>query len=222
MIIARPGYEIMTDFSMYGTDELELIERAGRVCYKSEDRITDQGESAKKFISSRIAEEHEGIIEHSIVTIRFICDRGVSHELVRHRLVSWTQESTRYCNYSKDKFGNQITVIEPSYLKPGSDSYTSWFNACMAAEKAYMEMLGDHCSAQEARCVLPMSLKTELIGTANFREWRHVLKLRTSPFAHPQMREIMLPLLGELHERVPVIFDDLYEETFGSSAGRRA
>lgn len=211
MIIARPGYEIVTDVSMYGTEELMLIERAGRSCYHSEDQITEQGESAKTFIGNRILEGHESVIEHSLITIRFICDRGVSHELVRHRHVSWTQESTRYCNYSKDKFSNQITVIEPSYLTPGSNAYTAWFTACGAAEKAYMDMLRDHCSAQEARCVLPTCLKTELYGSANFREWRHVLKERTAPAAHPQMREIMLPLLKELYERVPVIFDDIYQ-----------
>ena len=220
MIIARPGYEILTDLSMYATDELQLVERAGRVSYRSEDLITEQGESAQKFVCDRIRDGHESVIEHSSITIRFICDRGISHELVRHRLVSWTQESTRYCNYSRDKFGNQITVIEPSYLKPGSNSYTACFTSCGASEKAYMDMLRDHCSAQEARCVLPTCLKTELVGTANFREWRHVLKERTNAYAHPQMRELMLPLLKELYERIPVVFDDIYVLRFGKADQR--
>lgn len=220
MIIARPGYEIITDISMYATEELMDIELAARNCYKSEGLIKDQGESAKDLIKRLIENGHDAMLEFKDIEVRFICDRGVSHELVRHRLASFSQESTRYCNYSKDRFGNQITVIEPSYLKPGTNAYAAWFLACGHAEKAYMKMLEDHCSAQEARCVLPTCLKTELFMKANYREWRHILKERTSAHAHPQMRELMLPLLVELYNRIPVIFDDIYALRFGKEDER--
>lgn len=212
MIIRRAGYEILTDFSIYGTLELMAIEEKARTCYRSEDKILEQGESAKALIKRLIKSGHESPLEHGIISVRFTCDRGISHELVRHRLASFSQESTRYCNYSKDKFSNQITVIEPCYLTPGSNAYTAWFKACGAAEKAYMEMLKDHCSAEEARVVLPTCLKTELVMTANYREWRTILKQRTARNAHPQMRELMVPLLHELQDRLPVIFDDIGTE----------
>ena len=212
MRIIKPYYEIMTDISPFGTYELEQIERAARTCYKSEDKITDQAESAKKLIRKLIEKGHEAMLEHSSLTVKFICDRGVSHELVRHRMASFAQESTRYCNYSDDKFESQITVIEPCYLKNGTEAYGEWFNAMVEAEYRYFNLLGLGLSPQEARAVLPNSLKTEVVMTANYREWRHIFDLRCNRAAHPQMRELMLPLLKDLHERIPVIFDDIYEK----------
>jgi len=211
MRIIKPGYEIMTDISPYATLELEAIERAARTCYKSEGKILDQGESAKKMIKKLIEHGHEAMLEHSSLTVKFICDRGVSHELVRHRMASFAQESTRYCNYSKDQFGREITVIEPFFLKPGDAGWGVWMSAMDQAEDAYFHLLENGYSPQEARCVLPNSLKTEGVVTANYREWRHILKLRCANDAHPQIREIMVPLLKELHERIPVVFDDIYE-----------
>lgn len=209
MNIVKAKYEILTNISNSGISELQHIERIGRVCYKSEERISEDGTSAKKFIASLIKRGHEAMIEHSSLAVKFTVDRGVSHELVRHRIASFAQESTRYCNYSKDKFGREITVIEPCFLSPLSDAYTKWRKACEAAERAYFEMLDAGCTAQEARSVLPNSLKTEIIVTANYREWRNFFKLRVAESAHPQMREVTRPLLLELQKRIPVIFDDI-------------
>ncbi len=211
MKIVKPSYEIQTYISPYGILELERIEQAARVCYKSEDRYLDQGESAKKLIRNLIKNGHEAMLEHSSLTVKFICDRGISHELVRHRMASFAQESTRYCNYSQDKFNSQITVIEPFYLEKGSEAYRLWEQEMAHAEEAYFDLLNQGLTPQEARCVLPNSLKTEVIITANYREWRHMLKLRTDKAAHPQMRELMVPLLKDLYEQIPVIFDDIYE-----------
>lgn len=186
---------------------LTTIEAAGRTCYKSEDKITDG--SAEKFVRGIIKRGHEAVIEHGSLTVRFICDRGVSHEIVRHRLAAFCQESTRYCNYSKDDFQSEITVIEPSYLDKSAAGYHIWERSCKNAETAYFDLLDFGCSPQEARAVLPNSLKTEIVMTADLREWRHFLKLRTSQAAHPQIREVAIPLLNELKSLIPVIFDDI-------------
>lgn len=246
MKIINASYEILTDISPYGTIELEQIERAARTCYKSEDKITDQGESAKRLIGKLIENGHEAMLEHSMLSVKFICDRGISHELVRHRLASFAQESTRYCNYSDDKFGNELTFIRPCFfegvehpckdeaevgkviaelmlypelpcyfrtLTPIQQAYFTWHVNCILIEDMYLYLI-EKCklSPQEARCVLSNSLKTEVVMTANYREWRHFFDLRCNGAAHPQMRELTIPLLKEVHERIPVIFDDLYEK----------
>jgi len=193
-----------------GAAILQHLELCGRVCYKSEDKVTDT--SADKFLAGIIKRGHEAVIEHYSITVKFICDRGVSHELVRHRLASYCQESTRYCNYSKDGFGNEITVIEPCYLEKDSPSYVIWKNLCQCSEYAYLEMLKKGNSPQEARAVLPNSLKTEIVMTTNIREWRHFFKLRCSLAAHPQMREVACELLKEFQSKIPVLFDDIQSE----------
>lgn len=205
MKIIKPGFEILTKAD--GMEVLKGLEIAGRTCYKSEDKVTD--ESANAFVRQLIARGHEAMIEHFSMTVKVICDRGVSHEIVRHRIASYAQESTRYCNYANDKFGNEITVIEPCFLEPNTVNYALWLNACMEAERFYFEMLKRGCTAQEARSVLPNSLKTEIVITMNLREWRHFFRLRTAPAAHPQMREIAVPMLAAFKERIPVMFDDL-------------
>ena len=215
MKIIKPSYEILTPISDGGIKELQHIEKIGRVCYKSEDRITDDGESAKKFVKMLISNGHEAMIEHSSLSVKFVVDRGVSHELVRHRIASFAQESTRYCNYSKDKFGNEITVILPCFFDTGmgilSNSlvYQEWKSACECAEERYFNLLKMGATPQQARTVLPNSLKTEITITANYREWRNFFKLRTAEPAHPQMREITIPLLKELKTLIPIIFDDI-------------
>ena len=186
---------------------LTTIEAAGRTCYKSEDKITDG--SAEKFVRGIIKRGHEAVIEHGSLTVRFTCDRGVSHEIVRHRVASYCQESTRYCNYSNDDFGAEITVIKPLFFNEGTQGYELWKEACENAENSYFKLLEYGCTPQEARAVLPNSLKTEIVMTANLREWRHFFKLRTSTAAHPQIREVMTPLLNELKGLIPVIFDDI-------------
>lgn len=205
MKIIKPYAEIMTPLN--GKDILKHIELCGRVCYKSEDKITD--DSAEKFVRNVIRRGHEAVLEHFSFSVRFVVDRGISHEIVRHRIASYCQESSRYCRYDGDKFGNGITVIQPFFLEEGSVAYEEWRSACRRAEEAYFWMLDMGYTPQEARDVLTTSLKTELIMTANLREWRTVLKLRTSQFAHPQMREVMVPLLHHLQELIPVVFDDI-------------
>ena len=186
------------------------LERIGRICYQSDVLGTD--ESAENFIRRLINRVHEAMLEHAFMTVIFTVDRGVSHEIVRHRLASFAQESTRYCNYSQGKFGNEITVIRPFYLNGKEFSYDAWVYAMEEAENQYFNMLNDGCTPQEARAVLPNSLKTEIAVTANMREWRHILKLRaagTTGKPHPQMLEVMVPLLNELREKMPVLFDDI-------------
>lgn len=227
MKLIKSSYEILSDINSDGI--LKAIEVAGRTCYKSEDKITS--DSAKEFVRKIIKSGHESVIEHRSLSIRFVCDRGVGHELVRHRLASFSQESTGYCNYSNDKFDNQITFIIPEWLKEVdgcdivSDVYfwnkdllnqnptTTWMKSLILAEDTYNSLLKDHnWTPQQARSVPPNSLKTEIVITANLREWRTIFKQRTSKAAHPQMRELMCPLLDELKEKLPVIFDDISYE----------
>jgi len=220
MILVKPSYKIVDYFpskfdynwnckSDYGS--LECIEEIGRTCYKSEDRITPG--SSKQFIQKLLELKHESVLEHSAMTVRFICDRGVSHELVRHRIASFSQESTRYCNY---KSGVTFVIppwtnmIEGEYRESKSPSLGDnlWFNSCLDSEDRYITLLTvSKWSPQQARSVLPNSLKTEIVITANFREWRHIFNLRCSEKAHPQMRELMIPLRDNCRRLIPVIFD---------------
>lgn len=208
MKIIKPSVEIMTPLD--GPSVLKHIELAGRVCYKSERSITEW--SAAKFVDLLIKRGHEAVLEHFDITVRFICDRGVSHELVRHRMASYCQESTRYCNYSKEGFNSEITVIEPCYLDENAEGWRQWHRGCFVAEETYFGMLSAGCTPQEARAVLPNSLKTEVVMTANLREWRHFFRLRTARAAHPQMREVATMLLKMMKEQLPVVFDDIMEE----------
>ena len=207
MKIIGPSFEILD--SIDGESILQKIERAGRTCYKSEGRIT--ADSAAGFVRRVVNSGHHSVIEHCSITVKFICDRGVSHELVRHRLASYSQESTRYANYSKDRFGRELTVIKPTFWPEDSSAYREWHEAMKAAEAHYMRLIETGAQPQEARSVLPNSLKTEIIMTCNIREWRHVFELRCTPQAQLQIREIMLSLMEQFHERIPVLFDDLHE-----------
>ena len=212
MRIIDPCFEILTPFD--SKNILTRIERAGRTCYKSETRIS--AESAVKFIKSIIQSGHLSVIEHESITLKFICDRGVTHELVRHRLAAYSQESTRYCNYSGEKFGNEITVIKPPFWSKNDTKYKIWLKTCETCEKNYLEMISQGARPQEARSVLPNSLKTEIIMSANLREWRHVLDLRCQKAAHPQIRQLMLPLLKTFNETLTVVFSDIYEKYKGA------
>ncbi|HHZ20963.1 MAG TPA: FAD-dependent thymidylate synthase [Firmicutes bacterium] len=205
MLIISPSFTIEEELN--GEQILKKIERAGRTCYKSEDRIGP--DTAHAFVKRVVESAHESVLEHEKITVRFICDRGVSHELVRHRIASFSQESTRYCNYSKEKYGSEITVIKPCFWQEGSPAWERWRQACEAAEQAYFDLLKLGASPEQARAVLPNSVKTEIVVTANLREWRHILRLRISPSAHPQIRELMIPLLKELQQRISVVFDDI-------------
>lgn len=223
----------------------EIIHRinvAGRTCYKS---VAKDEEAEKQFVRNLVARGHEAMLEHASMTVRFTVDRGVSHELVRHRLASFAQESTRYCNYSQDKFGEEITVIDPvffndipedekekcrqllddpeafankelmGFLNKVEDrhrKYAKWYESCKYSEENYFDMLELGATPEEARSVLPNSLKTEVIMTANLREWRHFFKLRAAGETgkpHPQMLEVAVPLLKECREWLPEVFGDI-------------
>lgn len=233
MKIIDPSFEILSRPPR--EEALQLIERAGRTCYKSEDRITP--DSASEFVRRIVHSGHHSVIEHVAATVKFICDRGVSHELVRHRLASFSQESTRYCNY-KD---TEITFIKPgryNFLPCGS--YTCWYNTyrewfvssnrtqesiCQylpqnvnddvfiwlhtmsECETSYKQLIEKGCRPEEARDVLPNSLKTEIVMTANIREWRHVFNQRCAAAAHPEMQRIMIPLREDFQEWLPEVFE---------------
>ena len=204
MRIVKPSFHIE---EVDGMELLKKIEKAGRTCYKSEDRITD--DSALTFVKTICKSGHESVLEHEKVTVRIICDRGVSHEIVRHRIAAYSQESTRYCNYSNSKFGNEITVIEPLFFKDNPERYELWKTAMEQAEATYFSLLKIGASPQEARSVLPNSLKTEIVVTYNLREWKHFFKLRTSPAAHPQMREVAGMVYEEFQKKLPVFVSGL-------------
>lgn len=215
--IVEHSYRIIDDID--GIDILKKIERVGRTCYKSEDSITD--DSCIKFVKMLIERGHEAMIEHVHLSVNLITDRGITHELVRHRLANYAQESTRYCNYGKEKFGKEITVVKPIDLSDEKEriatlslvaynqQYMAWLNAMIECEDAYFKMLDAGCSPQVARSVLPTCLKTEINVTANLREWRHIFKLRTAKAAHPDIRALLIPLLIEFQTKIPVIFDDI-------------
>lgn len=205
MKIIEPKVELINSPAYF--DLLSLTELAGRTCYKSEAKISEG--SAEKFVQNILKRGHEAVIEHGSVTVRFTCDRGVSHEIVRHRLASYCQESTRYCNYGKEQFGTEITFIAPAWTSEGHLPYTLWKKACEEAEQSYFKLLDIGCSPQEARSVLPNSTKTEVVMTANIREWRHFLRLRTSPTAHPDMRVVAHRLLDIFKAKYPVFVEDI-------------
>jgi len=201
MEIISPSHTILDDID--GEQILLKLERCGRTAYKSEDRIT--AGSAEKFIAGILKRGHESVIEHVSISVRLICDRGVTHEIVRHRLVAYTQESTRYCNYAK----RGVTFIRPFFWESDAPQYLRWIVAIQQAERSYNLLIENGASPQEARSVLPNSLKTEIVVTANLREWSHILQLRTSEAAHPQMRELMIPLLADFTRLLPTIFGDI-------------
>lgn len=270
-----PSFDILTDISDGGIKELKHIERCGRVSYRSEDKITEDGESAKKFVAMLIRNGHESVLEHGSLTVEFTVDRAIANELVRHRVASFTQESTRYCNYSKDKFGGDVTYILPLYLKRGHALYTdleerakndsefrsvvddptaTWcagsvwdyvnfkYGGCGGIPKRDWDdickfynysTVADYCdksyrttvtipgsfdemgnvvaesTPEEARWMLPLGLATKIVVTANYREWRHIFRLRCEKHAHPEMRRIMCSLWIVLSCKIPVVFDDI-------------
>ena len=208
MRIMDPSIEILTDVDAYKI--MKNIETWGRDCYKSENLINE--ESAKKFIKRIIASGHESVLEHEKLTIKFICDRGVSHEIVRHRIASYSQESTRYCNYSQEKFGKELTLIRPCFWKDDEEKYRIWCDVMEKVECSYNELMSMGAKPEEARSILPNSLKTEIVVTMNLRELRHFLRLRTSTKAHPQMREVANMLLRYVKESLPVFFEDIGNE----------
>jgi len=184
------------------TNLLEKIEKYGRVCYKSEKFITE--DSAIQFVRNLIKNGHESVIEHEKITVIYITNRGITHEIVRHRLASYSQESTRYCNYQ-----NKIVFIRPYYFAEESEFYNIWKNTVSSLARAYLDMLKLGARPEQARGILPNDLKSEIVVTYNLREWRHFLKLRCDKRAHPQIRQIAIPTLLAFQKKIPVVFDDI-------------
>ena len=240
MQIIKAYYEILTPID--GPEIMRFIEKIGRVCYKSEEKITSY--SYRRFIEALIERGHEAMLEHFSITVKFVCDRGVSHELVRHRLASFAQESTRYCNYGTENKG--LTFIQPCWFKEdvcgsyglyfqevGSTydhinkhnqlindySIINWISNMLIVEELYNDCLERNWSPQEARSILPNSLKTEIVITANLREWRHIFSLRADSHAHPQMRELMIPLLTSFYNEMPELFEDIMSKIHSQGCG---
>jgi len=212
MKVIEPYIEYILFHRPEGLSMEECLERAGRTCYKSEDKITD--ESAPKFVRMLRKRGHHAMLEHAIATVKFVADRGLTHELVRHRLASFGQESTRYCNYSKGKFNSEITVVQ----QPGLEEHkfprrrALWVKAMEDAERHYFELIEAKVPPEIARSVLPIGLKAEIVMTANLREWRHVFKMRCDKYAHPIIRGLMLQVLARFNEEIPSVYEDQAEE----------
>lgn len=199
---------------------MKNIERACRTCYRSEGNITE--DSYKKLITNCINRGHESVLEHEKITIRLTCDIGVYKDLTRHRIASFSIESTRYCNYGKDKFDNELKFIEPVFY---TDTWKDrnyegsamskeelksffWYKIMSDIESAYMNMNNlCECTPDEMRMILPHSTAAEVTMTANIREWRHILELRCSKAAHPAIRQLLIPLLLKFKEDMPELFD---------------
>lgn len=200
MEFIEPSYEIIDKLD--GSAIIKKIELCGRVCYKSEKRITE--DSAEKYVKTLIKSGHESVLEHASFSVRFTVSRAIANEIVRHRLASYSQESTRYCNYN-----GGIQVIIPKAVE-NDETYKSF---CLQSETQYTKMLAEGCRPETARGVLPLDLKTELIMTANLREWRHFFKMRAEKHAHPELRRVTVPLLKELTKKIPAVFSDIpYDE----------
>ena len=209
MILVQPKIEVEN----YNPIQImKNIERACRTCYRSEDLITE--ESYKKLLKNCINRGHESVLEHEKITVRMTCDVGVYKDLTRHRFGSFSIESTRYCNYSKDKFDNNIKFIEPIYFDDG-DKGQLWADTMMAIENQYMKMAAAGCAPDEMRMILPHSTAAEVTMTANIREWRHILDLRTKKMTHPAIRQLLIPLLLKFKADMPELFNSIeYDETF--------
>ena len=211
MNIIDASYEILSELDK--NKIYKQIELAARTCYKSEDKIADG--SAEKLIKALIKNKHEAMLEHWSISVKFICDRAIANEIVRHRLASFAQESTRYCLYTNDKFDNQVTFIKPIQFKYDTPEYYTWKCFCLNAEQAYKDLIEKGATAEEARIVLPLCTKTEIVMTANFREWRHFLNLRAADAtgkAHIQIKELAVPLLMKLHDKLPELFEDIFQK----------
>lgn len=207
MKIIKPYYSFITDEETIKRIP-ETIEKIGRVAYQSTPKTNEPYETYE-FIKNLIKRGHESVLEHCAISVEIVCDRGISHELVRHRLASYTQESTRYCNYSKDKFGNELTFIKPCFWEEDSIELTLWWGIMLEVEKIYLKLLNRGATPQEARSVLPNSLKTTIVMTCNLRQWRHFFKLRTQSDCHPQMLELTRPMLAYFKILLPCIFNDI-------------
>lgn len=213
--VIEPSFEYLEEINGYQI--LKKLERCIRTCYKSENNISD--DSANRMIEMVIKSGHTSTLEHVNLSVKFITDRGVTHELVRHRHCGFSQESTRYCAYEKDKFGNKLTVVKPILLQRDSTQYGYWKSCMDVIAKQYFDFKKIFDVKNDlARGLLPNDLKTEICVTASLREWRSIFELRCDKAAHPSIRYLMTELLSDLHTKIPVVFDDLYEKYLGNSS----
>lgn len=196
-----------------GTKIMKNIERACRTCYRSEGNITE--ESYKKLLSNCINRGHESVLEHEKITIRMTCDIGVYKDLTRHRFGSFSIESTRYCNYGKDKFDNELKFIKPCNIDGSSELYSNWIGAMDFIEKEYIAMSNNGATPDQLRMILPHSTAAQVTMTANIREWKHILDLRTKSMSHPSIRQLLIPLLLKFKKDMPEIFNSIeYDKKF--------
>ena len=210
MLLIDPKIEVE---KVDGKKIMQNIERACRTCYRSEDKITD--ESYKTLLKNCITRGHESVLEHEKITVRMTCDIGVYKDLTRHRIAAFSIESTRYCNYGKDKFNGEIKFIKPCNIEKGTKTYELWKNACESIEENYIEMSKLGAKPDELRMILPHSTAAEVTMTADIREWKHILLLRTSNHTHPSIRQLLIPLLLYFKKIMPEIFDEVpYDENF--------
>lgn len=208
MQIVEPSIQVE---KVDGKKIMKNIERACRTCYRSEGKITE--ESYKTLLKNCINRGHESVLEHEKVTVRMVCDIGVYKDLTRHRIASFSIESTRYCNYGKDKFENEIKFIKPCNIEEGSEMYDIWKNACVDIEENYLKMSKLGATPDQMRMILPHSTSAEVTMTANIREWIHILELRTSAHTHPAIRQLLIPLLLHFKEIMPEIFENVPYDT---------
>lgn len=196
-----------------GIKIMKNIERACRTCYRSEGMITE--DSYKKLLNNCINRGHESVLEHEKITVRFTCSINSYKDLTRHRAgTAFSIESTRYCNYSKDKFDNQINFIKPCNIKEGTSRYDIWEECMQKIEECYNNMAEiEGTTVDQLRMLLPHSTAAELYMTANIREWRHILSLRADKHAHPSVQQVMIPLLLFLQEKMPELFNDISYNT---------
>ena len=222
MKLIKPKVEILDE--LHGDTILKILERVARTCYKSEDKITENTDSAKRLVKTILTNRHASILEFVNVTVKFTCSIGCAREITRHRIGSYSQESTRYCNYTQDKFDNQLTFIIPEWANLEEGEYHSmevseinndkeyiFTRACLAADGAYTALIDGNCKPEQAREVLPLCTKTEINVQYNLREWMHFFELRCSNHAHPEIRNLAKTVLKEFHNKIPLIFDELYE-----------
>ena len=194
-----------------GKQIMKNIERACRTCYRSEGLITE--DSYKKLLKNCINRGHESVMEHEKITVRMQCDVGVYKDLTRHRFGSFSIESTRYCNYGKDKFENEIKFIKPCNINESSELYSNWIGAMSFIEKEYIAMSNNGATPDQMRMILPHSTAAEVTMTANIREWRHILDLRTKQMTHPAIRQLLIPLLLYFKQEMPELFDKIEYDT---------
>lgn len=212
MKIVSPSVQILTPLD--GEQILRHIENCGRTCYQSYENKNE--ESHKKMIAMLIKSGHESVLEHFSISVKILTNVSCYKDITRHRAgTAFSIESTRFCSYNKDKFGNELKFLKPVNIQEGTDEYTVWQNCMQNIEDSYKEMANLGCKPDQLRMILPHSIAAEVCMTANLRAWRHIFKMRCAKAAHPDVQVVMKMVLKEFHDKIPVVFDDLYNEFLG-------